>query len=76
MYKKYGVKHFNNIEKANTTCVNKYGMTLSEKANLTKIAKYGSTNNIEKIKATNLQNFGVEYSFQRKDVQEKIKSTI
>ena len=72
--KNYGVKHFNNIEKANATCINKYGMTLSEKAKLTKIAKYGSVNNIEKIKATNLQNFGVEYSFQRKDVQEKIKS--
>ena len=73
--KKYGVKHFNNVEKANVTFVNKYGITLAEKAKSTKIAKYGSVNNIEKIKATNLQNFGVEYNFQRKDVQEKIKAT-
>lgn len=77
--KKYGVEHglINKEiqEKSRQTKLERYGneyYTNYEKANVTKIERYGSIWG-ENFKKTNLERLGVEYPFQSKKIQDKIK---
>lgn len=86
---KYGVDNVSKVEKikkkAIKTYYNKKNNELlnqkNEKRNNTLIKKYGSLKNYYKItsekrKQTLLNKFGVEFSFQRKEIKEKIKETL
>ena len=77
--KKYGVEHGlanrEVQEKSKQTKLERYGdkyYTNHEKANATKIERYGSIWG-ENFKRTNLDRLGVEYPFQSKMIQDKIK---
>ena len=77
--KKYGVEHGlanrEIQEKSKQTKLERYGneyYTNYEKANATKIERYGSVWR-EDFKKTNLERLGVEYPFQSKKIQDKIK---
>jgi hypothetical protein len=76
---KYGTKHYMSTvefsDKSKQTKKERYGnenYTNQEKANATKIKRYGSIWQ-EGFKKTNLERLGVEYPFQSKEIQDKIK---
>lgn len=66
---KYGVRSTFLLESTKQTIINNYGSTLemnklnSEKSKATKLRKYGNANyvNLDKIKKTNFERYGVEF---------------
>ena len=77
---KYGSETFNNRQKAQKTCLNRYGVKTpgqieesKEKAKKTKLIKYGDANyiNTSKIKETTLKRYGVENISQLESTKKK-----
>ena len=77
---KYGNETFNNRQKAQKTCLNRYGVKTpgqieesKEKAKKTKLIKYGDANyiNTSKIKETTLKRYGVENISQLESTKKK-----
>ena len=77
---KYGSKHYMSTiefsDKSKQTKKERYGnenYTNQEKARKTCLKRYGNYTNIDKCKCTNLERYGVEFPFQSKEIQDKIK---
>lgn len=80
--KRYGNENYNNREKANQTCLERYGTAYPSdlpefinKSKQTKLERYGNETytNKEKQKQTCLERYGVENASQSKEIREKIK---